>query len=265
MEVGLGPGDVVGWGPSYHRKKAHHPTQFLAHVCCGQTAGWIKMPLGTEANFGPGDVVLDGVAAPPKRGRASPVFGSCLLWPSGWMVQDATHLVYRVDLGPGHIILDGSRLSEKGAQQPPLFGLCLFLCPRSSISATAELLLTRPIRERFRGELLMIKRYTNALYMYNAILYGTRCITDAQKLTVATRASLHGVYTSATDRGDRSRDRSPRRSPRVNTPLVFCIESNRKLTKKTKLTACCNVSRRRFLSLSIPSFPPPFHHVEFSV
>ena len=29
-----------------------------------------KMPLGTEINIGPGDVVLDGVAAPPKRGTA---------------------------------------------------------------------------------------------------------------------------------------------------------------------------------------------------
>jgi len=38
----------------------------LAHVYCGQTAGWIKMPLGTEVNLGPGDVVLDGVAAPPS-------------------------------------------------------------------------------------------------------------------------------------------------------------------------------------------------------
>jgi len=29
-------------------------------------AGWIKMPLGTEiTNVGPGDVVLDGVAAAP--------------------------------------------------------------------------------------------------------------------------------------------------------------------------------------------------------
>jgi len=42
----------------------------LTHVCCGQTAAWIKMPLGTEVNVGPGDVVLDGVAAPPKRGTA---------------------------------------------------------------------------------------------------------------------------------------------------------------------------------------------------
>jgi len=33
--------------------------------------GWIKMPLGTEVNLGPGNVVLDGVAAPPKRGTAT--------------------------------------------------------------------------------------------------------------------------------------------------------------------------------------------------
>jgi len=42
------------------------------------------MPLGTEVNLGPGDVALDGVATPPKRGTA-PVFGQCLLWRNGWM------------------------------------------------------------------------------------------------------------------------------------------------------------------------------------
>jgi len=30
-----------------------------------QTVGWIKMPLGTEAGLGPGDIVLDGDPAPP--------------------------------------------------------------------------------------------------------------------------------------------------------------------------------------------------------
>ena len=30
----------------------------------------IKMPLGTEVNLGPGNVVLHGVAAPPKSGTA---------------------------------------------------------------------------------------------------------------------------------------------------------------------------------------------------
>ena len=36
MEVRLGSGDCVRWGPSYLQKKGHtHPTQFLAHVYCG--------------------------------------------------------------------------------------------------------------------------------------------------------------------------------------------------------------------------------------
>ena len=38
--------------------------------------GWmdeeLKMPLGTEVNLGPGDVVLDVVAAPPALKRAQP-------------------------------------------------------------------------------------------------------------------------------------------------------------------------------------------------
>jgi len=78
MEVGLclGLGDFVfDEEPAHPQKKGHsRPTQFLAHVYRGQTAGWIKMPLGTVVNLGPGDVVLDGVAAtPPKRGTA-PIF-----------------------------------------------------------------------------------------------------------------------------------------------------------------------------------------------
>jgi len=40
-------------------------SQFSAHVCCGRTAGWIKMPLGTEVGLGPDDIVLDGDPAPP--------------------------------------------------------------------------------------------------------------------------------------------------------------------------------------------------------
>ena len=42
-----------------HPKKGTAP-HFLAHVCCGQTAGWIKMPLGMEVGLVPGDIVLDG-------------------------------------------------------------------------------------------------------------------------------------------------------------------------------------------------------------
>ena len=108
MEVGLVPDDFVLDGePATHRKKAHHPTQKnLALVYCGQTAGWIKMPLGTEVNLGPGDVVLDGVAAPQFSVRV--YCGQT----AGWM---KTPLGTVLDLGPGHFVLDGfPAIGERG-------------------------------------------------------------------------------------------------------------------------------------------------------
>ena len=57
--------------------------EFSSYVYCGQTAVWIKMPL-TEEGLGPGDIVFDGgPARSPKMGHSPPVFGPCLLWPSG--------------------------------------------------------------------------------------------------------------------------------------------------------------------------------------
>ena len=37
------------------------------HVYCGQTAAWIKMPLGTEVGLGLRDIVLDGDPATPRK------------------------------------------------------------------------------------------------------------------------------------------------------------------------------------------------------
>jgi len=50
------------------------------------------MPLAMEVGIGPGDIVLNGDPAPsPKRGAGAqaPTFGPRLLWPNGWMDQDA--------------------------------------------------------------------------------------------------------------------------------------------------------------------------------
>ena len=74
----------VRWEPSSPPQKGHSP-QFSAHVRCGQTPGWINMPLGMEVGLNPGDIVLDGHPAPPKRGDSTPNFG-----PNGCMDQDAT-------------------------------------------------------------------------------------------------------------------------------------------------------------------------------
>ena len=56
-------------------------TPISAHVRCGETAGWIKMPHGSEVGLGLGDTVLDGdPAALPEKGHSSPpLFGPCLL------------------------------------------------------------------------------------------------------------------------------------------------------------------------------------------
>jgi len=55
----------------------------LAHVYCGQTAGWMKTPLGTEVDLGAGHIVLDGVPGLRETGTAAPshLFGPFLLWP----------------------------------------------------------------------------------------------------------------------------------------------------------------------------------------
>ena len=65
MEEGFGPDDFVLNGtPPPPTKGGTASPQFLAHVYCGQKAGWIKMPLGAEVNLVPGDVVLYWVPAP---------------------------------------------------------------------------------------------------------------------------------------------------------------------------------------------------------
>jgi len=58
----------------YLTKKGANPPQFSAHVYSGQTAGWIKMPLGTELGLSPGDIVLDGDPAPPQKKGTAPNF-----------------------------------------------------------------------------------------------------------------------------------------------------------------------------------------------
>jgi len=84
-EVGRGPGHIVldGDPAPLPTKDAEPP--FSAH---GQTAGCIKMPRGMEVGLSPGDFVFDGGPSYPHRPH--PIFGPCLLWPNGWMDEDAT-------------------------------------------------------------------------------------------------------------------------------------------------------------------------------
>ena len=89
--VGLGPGHIVLDGDSApHPPKGHSPPPFSAHICCGKMAARTKMSVGMALGLGPGDFVLDrDPVAPPQKGDPQ-IFGPCLLWPNGWMDQDAT-------------------------------------------------------------------------------------------------------------------------------------------------------------------------------
>jgi len=97
MEVGLGPGHIVLDGyPAPSPPKTGHSPQFSAHVCCGQTAGWIKMPLGTMVGLDPGRIVLHGDPAPHSQKGHSLQFSAHLLWPNGRQPISATaeHVLY---------------------------------------------------------------------------------------------------------------------------------------------------------------------------
>jgi len=96
------------------------------------------MSLGMEVGFGPGHIMLDGNQAPlTKKGAQPPIFGPCLLWPNGWMDQDA--IWYDgIGIGSDSIVLDADPAPPQGAQLP-IFGLCRsIVVKRSPISATAE-------------------------------------------------------------------------------------------------------------------------------
>jgi len=98
--------------------------QFSAHFYCGQTAGCIKMVLGMEVGLRPGDVVLDGVAAPPKRGT-TPIFRFMSIVAKRLVYEDASWYGsrYRPKL---HCIRQGLSSPAKGAQQPPLFSVHVY-------------------------------------------------------------------------------------------------------------------------------------------
>ena len=105
----------VRWGPSPPPQKKGHSPQFSAHVYCGQMAGYIRIPLGTEVGLSPGDIVLDGDPAPQPP---HPIFGPFLLQQNGWMDQDVTW--YRGRPWPRRLCVrwGPSCFPLKGAQSP---------------------------------------------------------------------------------------------------------------------------------------------------
>ena len=107
---------ALDWDPAElpSSKRGRSP-QFSTHICCGQMAGWIKMPLGREVSLSPSDIVLDGDPAPlSERGR-SPQFSARVYCgqTAGWIKMP---LGREIGLSPSDIVLDGdpAPLPQKG-------------------------------------------------------------------------------------------------------------------------------------------------------
>jgi len=120
LQVGLGIGHIVLDGDPGPLPQRGTAPQFSVHICCGQMAGWIKMPLGRTVSLDPSDIVLDGdPAPPPQNGGQSPQFsahvycGQTAAWIKMPPGMDVGH-------GPGHIVLDGGPAPppQKGGRAP---------------------------------------------------------------------------------------------------------------------------------------------------
>jgi len=126
MQVGLGPGHIVLDGDPTPPPPKEHSPQFSVHICCGQMVRWIKMPLGMEAGLGPGDFFKMGTQLPLAKkvgGAPSPIFGTCPLWPNGWIDQDNTWHGGGPWFGPYCARWGPSSPPQKGSGDPsPIFG-----------------------------------------------------------------------------------------------------------------------------------------------
>jgi len=97
---------------------------FSVHVYCGQTAGWIKMPLGTEVGLGPTNIVRWGPIhySPLRKGHSSPQFSAYVH--CGQTAESIQMpLNKEVGLGPGHSVLDGDPAPSPPKGHSPQFSV----------------------------------------------------------------------------------------------------------------------------------------------
>jgi len=93
---------LIRRGPSLHPSKCS--AQSSAYVCCGQTAGWIKIPTGMEVCLGPGDILLDGDPPSPalKGAQEPPLFGPSIVAKRSRISATAELLLFQILLSDWH-------------------------------------------------------------------------------------------------------------------------------------------------------------------
>ena len=82
------------------------------------------MPLGMGVGLHRGDFLLDGNPnpTPPEKGHSPyPIFDPCLLWPNGWMDEDATWYGSRPRPRPRCVRRGPSSPLRKGHSSIPVF------------------------------------------------------------------------------------------------------------------------------------------------
>ena len=92
------------------------------------------MSLGMEVGLGLRDIVFDVDPATPRK-KAHPLppnFGPCLLWPNGWMDEDAAWYGSRPRLRP-HCTRQDPSSRKRGTAPPPSFR------PMSIVATVAHL------------------------------------------------------------------------------------------------------------------------------
>jgi len=131
------------------------------------------MPLGTEVGLGLCDIVFDVDPAPPrKRAHQTPLnFGPCLLWPNGWMDEDAAW--YGSRPRPRPHCTRRSRSSLERGTAAPLFSARL-LWPWSPIWLSSCLVL--PTSHRLNiNTLCCVLIWMAVIYGAENVMNGTNC------------------------------------------------------------------------------------------
>jgi len=67
VEVGLGPGDFVRWGPHYPAQKGGGVPNCRPMLIVAKRLDASRWALGVEVGLSPGDFVLDGDPALPSQ------------------------------------------------------------------------------------------------------------------------------------------------------------------------------------------------------
>jgi len=117
MRVSLGPGHIVLHGHTVPLPQRGTALQLSADICCGQTARWIKMPLGKKGRLRPnGHCVRWKTSCPSPKGAQFPQFSAHV-----YCAQTARWikipLGVEIGLYPGDIFLDSGHIVLHGHER----------------------------------------------------------------------------------------------------------------------------------------------------